>query len=407
MANDIIAALEIGTTMIRSVVCEIRDDDSISVLALSEIKSNGIRKGEIFDRNEAINSVKLALKELESNYRKSITSVIISLSGGDTECYFSDAISRIADPDENIPLEITLNDINNLSDIAKRISLPLNRIKLHSFNQYFKVDDINNVVNPLGMSCESLSLRVLTVHGKQSVVENFQKLVADVPIDCIYAVYSGVSSALAVTSKEMRKNGVIVINIGGGTTDYCVYHDNILKLCGTFTIGGDHITNDISAGLQIPVQSAEDVKIKDGNALFNLMERDRNISLPSGNEGFGGKIIRAVTLNTIIEARMQEIFELVKNEIDLKLSNLSYNGSVLITGGGSYLNGARDLSQKIFNLPSMIGKPINTQGLPSSNDGPMYSTLIGAVRYYKSHNKKIVQESRFKKIVNLFWGKTE
>ena len=97
----------------------------------------------------------------------------------------------------------------------------------------------------------------------------------------------------------------------------------------------------------------------------------------------------------------------MKNEIDLKLSNLSYNGSVLITGGGSYLNGARDLSQKIFNLPSMIGKPINTQGLPSSNDGPMYSTLIGAVRYYKSHNKKIVQESKFKKIVNLFWGKTE
>ena len=270
MTNDVIAALEIGTSMIRSVVCEIRDDDSISVLGLSEVKSNGIRKGEIFDRNEVIDSVKDALKELELNYRKNINSIIISLSGGNTECYFSDAVSRIADPNENIPQEILQDDIVNLSNIAKRVALPSSRIKLHSFNQYFKVDDIDNVVNPLGMTCESLSLQVLTVHGKQSIVENFQKLVADVPIDCIEAIYSGLSSALAVTTEAMRKTGVVVIDIGGGTTDYCIYHDNILKLCGTFTVGGDHITNDITAGLQIPVENAEEVKIREGNALLNF-----------------------------------------------------------------------------------------------------------------------------------------
>ena len=119
-------------------------------------------------------------------------------------------------------------------------------------------------------------------------------------------------------------------------------------MCGTFTVGGDHITNDIAAGLQIPVENAEEVKIREGNALLNLMERDRNISLPSTNNGFSGKIIRAITLNTIIEARMKEIFELVKSDIDHKLPNLPLSGGILITGGGSYLNGARDLSQKIF-----------------------------------------------------------
>lgn len=407
MTHNVIAALEIGTSAIRSVVCEIRDDDSISVLALSEVKSNGIRKGEIFDRNEVIDSVRLALKKLELNFRKSISSIIISLSGGNTECYFSDAISRIADPNENIAQEILIDDITELSNIAKRVALPSNRVRLHSFNQYFKVDDIDNVINPLGMSCESLSLKVLTIHGKQSIVDNFQKLVTDVPIDYIQAIYSGLSSALAVTNSAMRKSGVVVIDIGGGTTDYCIYHDNILKLCGTFTVGGDHITNDIAAGLQIPVENAEDVKIKEGNALLNLMERDRNISLPSSNNGFNGKIIRAVTLNTIIEARMEEIFQLVKNEIDQKLSNLSLSGGILITGGGSYLNGARDLSQKIFNLPSMIGKPIDTQGLPSVNDGPRFSALIGAVRYFKNNQKKISNPSKFNKFINLFWGKVK
>ena len=405
MTNDVIAALEIGTSMIRSVVCEIRDDDSISVLALSEVKSNGIRKGEIFDRNEVIDSVRHALKELELNYRKNINAIIISLSGGNTECYFSDAVSRIADPNENIPQEILQDDIVDLSNIAKRVALPSSRIKLHSFNQYFKVDDIDNVVNPLGMTCESLSLQVLTVHGKQSIVENFQKLVADVPIDCIEAIYSGLSSALAVTTEAMRKTGVVVIDIGGGTTDYCIYHDNILKLCGTFTVGGDHITNDIAAGLQIPVENAEEVKIREGNALLNLMERDRNISLPSTNNGFSGKIIRAITLNTIIEARMKEIFQLVKSDIDHKLPSLPLSGGILITGGGSYLNGARDLSQKIFNLPSMIGKPRDTQGLPSVNDGPRFSALIGAIRYFKNHEKKMTKSSNLKKILNLFWGK--
>ena len=186
---------------------------------------------------------------------------------------------------------------------------------------------------------------------------------------------------------------------------YCIYHDNILKLCGTFTVGGDHITNDIAAGLQIPVENAEDVKIREGNALLNLMERDRNISLPSTNNGFSGKIIRAITLNTIIEARMKEIFELVKSDIDHKLPNLPLSGGILITGGGSYLNGARDLSQKIFNLPSMIGKPRDTQGLPSVNDGPRFSALIGAIRYFKNHEKKITKSSKLKKIMNLFWGK--
>ena len=362
------------------------------------------RKGEIFDRNEVIDSVRDALKELELNYRKNINSIIISLSGGNTECYFSDAVSRIADPNENIPQEILQDDIVDLSNIAKRVALPSSRIKLHSFNQYFKVDDIDNVVNPLGMTCESLSLQVLTVHGKQSIVENFQKLVADVPIDYIEAIYSGLSSALAVTTEVMRKTGVVVIDIGG-VQQIIVFIMIISKLCGTFTVGGDHITNDIAAGLQIPVENAEDVKKREGNALLNLMERDRNISLPSTNNGFSGKIIRAITLNTIIEARMKEIFQLVKNEIDHKLPNLPLSGGILITGGGSYLNGARDLSQKIFNLPSMIGKPRDTQGLPSVNDGPRFSALIGAIRHFKNHEKKITKSSKLKKIMNLFWGK--
>ena len=406
MAKDISAILEIGTSKIRCLVGELREDNSISILASIEEESKGIKKGLISNRDNAVISVRSALKNIEKKYRKSIHSLVLVLSGGDTKCHYSDGIIRLADPDINIPQEVYSEDILDVLKISKHTVLPKNRTKLHSFHQYFKVDDISNVIDPLGMTCEELMVQMLTIHGKQSVIENFQKLILDIPIACSNAVYSGLASALAVTTEEMRSSGVLVIDIGGGTTDYCLYNDSLLKICGSFTVGGDHITNDIAAGLQIPVRSAEELKIKDGSALSNLMERDRNISMPSDTFGFKGKMIRAVTLNTIIEARMQEIYELIKNDINRSFKDITLGTGVLITGGGSYLNGSRDLAQKVFNIPCLYGKPIDVHGLTSSQESSKYSSLIGSIRYINTLEKKIDNPSIIQRILNLIWGKS-
>jgi cell division protein FtsA len=404
MAGDVTAVLEIGTCQIRCLVGEVREDQSISVLGYGEVDSQGIRKGEILDRDKVILAVRKALKTAEENTRKSIHSVVLVLSGGDATCVVSEGVHRIADASENKKQEIVEEDIADVLSIARRHVLPENRIRLHSLENYYTVDDIQEVIDPKGLSCEVLKVQVLTLHGKRSVVENFQKLVVDVPVVCADAVYSGIGSAWAVTNESMRKAGVLVIDLGGGTTDFTLYHNGVLQHCGSFTAGGSHVTNDIAKGLQIPEAQAEALKKKEGSALSNLMERDRNISIPSDTHGFNGKMIRAVTLNTIIQARMEEIFELVKDDVETFLLNKPLGAGVLLTGGGAFLDGTRDLGQKIFNAPCSFGKSIDVHGLSSKQSVPYYAPLIGAIRYTSSLEKKVENPSVFKRLFHLIWG---
>ena len=398
------AVLEIGTTTVRVMVGEVREDGEVSVIAIGETGSRGIRKGEIINRDDAIKSIRNAIKAAEENGRKSIHSVMLITSGGGAEAKKSTGIHKLVDPMDNQLSEVGQEDVDEVVEIARRVALPENRIKLHTLQQYFQVDDTINVTNPIGMASEELRVDMLTIHGKRSAVDNFRKIVDDAPIQCNDAVFGGLCSAVAVLNDEQKKAGVLVIDIGGGTTDFTLYHDGFIQAAGSFPVGGDHITNDISVGLQIPIGQAEAVKVKDGSALTNLMERDHNISIPAASQAFSGKMVRAVTLNTIVNARMEEIFSLVKERIDLECPNVPLSAGVLLTGGGSFLNGVRDLGQKVFNVPCTHGKPYFVHGLPSAKTGPLYAAHVGAMRYAASL-KTVVEKPPFgKRLMNALWG---
>jgi cell division protein FtsA len=404
MALEATAVLEIGTSTVRVMVGELRDDGVVSVIGIGEAESRGIRKGEIINRDDAIACVRKAIKDAEENRRKSIHSVMLVTSGGQAEAKKSIGIHKLVDPADNQLSEVDEDDVAEVVEVARKVSLPENRIKLHTLQQYYQVDDTMHVTNPVGMAGEELRVDMLTIHGKRSAVDNFRKIVDDAPIACSDAVFSGLCSAMAVVNDEQKKAGVLVIDIGGGTTDYALYHDGYLQGAGSFAIGGDHVTNDIAVGLQIPLGQAESVKKKDGSALTNLMERDHNISIPTASQGFGGKMVRAITLNTIINARMDEILSLVKEQIDHRCPNVPLSAGVLLTGGGAFLNGARDLGQKIFNVPCVHGKPFDVQGLSSAKDGPLYACHVGAIRYAASLRVVEDKPSLGKKMLKLFWG---
>jgi len=404
MALDATAVLEIGTSTIRVMVGELRDDNVVSVIGMGETDSRGIRKGEIINRDDAIKCVRAALKSAEENRRKAIHSVLLVTSGGQAQAKKSTGIHKLVDPRDNQLSEVDNDAVAEVIEVARKVSLPENRIKLHTLQQYFQVDDTLNITNPVGMAGEELRVDMLTIHGKRSAVDNFRKIVDDAPIICNDAVFSGLCSAMAVVTDEQKKAGVLVVDVGGGTTDFTLYHDGFIQAAGSFAVGGDHVTNDVAVGLQIPLGQAEMVKKKDGSALTNLMERDHNISIPAASQGFSGKMVRAVTLNTIINARMEEVFQLVKDQVDLQCPNVPLSAGVLLTGGGSYLNGARDLGQKVFNVPCTHGKPYDVQGLPSAKDGPLYACHVGAIRYAASLNKPVEKPSLGQKLVKFFWG---
>ena len=300
--------------------------------------------------------------------------------------------------------EVDERDVDEAVEIARRIALPDNRIRLHTLQQYFQVDDTLNVTSPVGMAGEELRVDMLTIHGKRSAVDNFRKIVDDVPITCTDAVFSGLCASLAVVSDEQKKAGVLVIDIGGGTTDFVLCYDGFVLTAGSFAVGGDHVTNDISIGLQIPRAQAEFIKKKEGCALTNLMERDHNISIPAATHGFGGKMVRSITLNTIINARMDEILTLVKEQVDRQCPNVPLGAGVLLTGGGSLLNGARDLGQKVFNVPCMYGKPFDVQGLSTAKEGPLYAGHVGAIRYAASLRTVEEKPSIRHRLIRALWG---
>jgi cell division protein FtsA len=404
MAHETSAVLEIGTSHIRVLAGELRDDGYVSVVGIGEEESRGIRKGEIVNRDDAIKSVRKAIKKAEDNQRRSIHSVILITSGGEAEAKLSTGIHKLVDPVENRISEIVEEDVAEVVEVARKVALPDNRIKLHTLQQYFQVDDVMHVTDPVRMACEELRVDMLTIHGKRSTVENFRKVVEDAPIGCSDALFSGLCAGAAVISDEQKKAGVLVIDIGGGTTDYVLYHDGYIQTAGSLAVGGDHVTNDIAVGLQIPTGQAEQIKKKEGSALTNLMERDHNISIPATSQGFGGRMVRAVTLNTIINARMDEIFTLVKDQIDVRCPNVPLTAGVLLTGGGSFLNGARDLGQKVFNVPCIHGKPFNVNGLPSAKDGPLYASHVGAIRHAASLRKVEAKPSLKQQLIRVFWG---
>ncbi|MEN7973674.1 MAG: cell division protein FtsA [Verrucomicrobiota bacterium] len=403
MSIESIAVLEIGTSTVRVVVGELRDDDIVTITGLGEAESRGIRKGEIINRDHAIKSVRAALKSAEEDGRRGIHSVVFITSGGQAESKSSTGILKLVDPEDNQLSEIGTDDVDDIVEVARKVALPENRIKLHTLQQYFQVDDMFNLTSPVGLAGEELRLDMLTVHGKRSTVDNFRKLVEDTPIACSDAAFSGLCSAIAVANDEQRKAGVLVIDIGGGTTDFVLYHDGLVQTAGSLGVGGEHVTNDIAIGLKIPSSQAEHVKLRDGSALTNLMERDHNISIPA-QQGFPGKMVRAVTLNTIINARMEEIFMLVKESVDQRCPNVPLSAGVLLAGGGSFLAGARDLGQKVFNVPCSHGKPNDVHGLPSAKDAPRYAAHVGCIRYAASLQEKEEKPTLGKKLIKLFWG---
>lgn len=403
MANETTTVLEIGTSTVRVLAGELRNDGIVTVTGIGETQSKGIRKGEIINRDQAVTCVRAAIKAAEESLRKNIHSVHLITSGGQAGSKTSTGILKLVDPEDNQLSEITADDIDDVVEVARKVALPESRIKLHTLQQYFQVDDMLNVTSPIGLAGEELRLDMLTIHGKRSSVDNFRKIVEDAPIQCTDAIFSGLCSAIAVVNDEQKKAGVLVIDIGGGTTDFVLYHDGLVQTAASLAVGGEHVTNDIAIGLKIPSGQAELVKLRDGSALTNLMERDHNIAIPA-QQGFPGRMVRAVTLNTIINARMEEMFMLVKEHIERHCPNVPMSAGVMITGGGAFLNGARDLGQKVFNVPCSHGKPMNVQGLPSAKDSPLYAAHIGCIRYIASLLVKEEKPTMGSKLIKLLWG---
>lgn len=371
-----VIALELGTTKVRALAGEAREDDHLMILGLGECSSRGISKSEVIDFDAALSCARQALHLAEENAGVSIKQVHLLVKGG----HLRTLINRGSIPILNRGGEINRDDIEHVMDTARAVNLPGEQEILHSIGQHFYVDDQRGVINPEGMEGAKLAVDMMMVHGSRTRLRNLVNVVRSVPVDVQDVAFSGLCTALAVLGPEEKSQGALVIDLGGGSTDYVAYAGSAIAAAGSIAVGGDHVTNDLARGLQVTLPQAERLKEEFGSGVVDLAHRGDHVDL-SAEGGPRSRLVRLGDLQTITSLRLEETLTLIREELE-KRDLLHYLGSgVFLTGGGAYLSRAVPLAERVFNLPCQLGKPRDVSGLAVATDGPEYAAPIGMLRY--------------------------
>jgi cell division protein FtsA len=375
-SNDLMVGLEIGTSKICVVVGEARPDGTTKILGVGQAPSRGVRKGEIVDFETAMKCVHEAVVDAEQKSDVMIRSVYVAIAGAHIQAFNNRGCVVL--PEERD--EIDEQDIEDVKVNAREVSIPAQNAFLHSIIQHYHVDGQGDVLNPVGMLGHKLEADFHIIHGVRTRIQNTIRCVKELPLEVEDVVFSALASAQVVLTQHQKNLGAIVIDIGGGTTDYIVYVDGAVKQSGVLAVGGDHITNDISMGLRIPMTRAEKLKVEEGSVTLGNCLPGETILLKD-DSGFAGKEVERETLNTIINLRMRESFDLLKRQLDEETFFNFAGAGIFITGGCSLLNGIDHLAQEVFEMPAHVAHAQTMSGLTSAFENPQFSTAIGLIKY--------------------------
>src|SRR2546421_8736922 len=360
-SNNLMIGLEIGTSKICVVVGESRPDGTVKILGVGQTPSRGVRKGEIVDFETAMKCVHEAVVDAEQKSDVMIRSVYVAIAGGHIQSFNNRGCVML--PEERD--EIDEQDVEDVKVNAREVSIPAPNAFLHSIIQHYHVDGQDGVLNPVGMLGEKLEADFHIIHGVRTRIQNTIRCVKELPLEVEDVVFNPLASAQVVLTQQHKNMGALVIDMGGGTTDYILYVDGAVKQSGTLGIGGDHITNDISMALRIPMARAEKLKLEEGSCVLGNCLPGETILLKD-DSGFAGKEIERETLNTIIHLRLRETFELLKRTLDEE-SFINYVGEgISITRGCSLLQGIAHHAHGIFAIPARVARAQTMSGLTSA-----------------------------------------
>ena len=375
-SGDLIVGLEIGTSKICVVVGETRPDGTLKILGVGQAPSRGVRKGEIVDFETAMKCVHEAVVDAEQKSDVMIRSVYVAVAGGHIQGFNNRGCVMLPEDRD----EIDDQDVEDVKVNAREVSIPAPNAFLHSIIQHYHVDGQDGVLNPVGMLGQKLEADFHIIHGVRTRIQNTIRCVKELPLEVEDVVFSALASAQVVLTQHQKNLGALVVDVGGGTTDYILYVDGAVKQSGVLAVGGDHITNDISMGLRIPMARAEKLKTEEGSCVLGNCLPGETIVLKD-DSGFAGKEIERETLNTIIHLRLRETFELLKRTVEEE-PFINYVGAgIFITGGCSLLSGIDHLAGEVFEMPAHVAHAQTTSGLTSAAENPQFSTAIGLLKY--------------------------
>jgi cell division protein FtsA len=374
--SDILVGVEVGTSKVCCVVGETGREGSLRILGVGVAPSRGVRKGEIVDLAIATECVHDAISDAETNSDAEIGSVSVAVTGSHVKSFNSRGAILIP-PDR---FEIDEEDIQEVAVKAREVNIPTENFFLHSLIQHYYVDGQEGVLNPLGMVGRKLEADFHIVHGVKTRLQNTLRCIREAGVQIDEVVVNSLASAQAVLDQHHKDLGALVIDMGGGVTDYIVYENGAVHHSGVLAVGGDHISNDISLGLRIPLTRAERLKVEEGSAKMGEAKPGEMIVLKN-DAGFSGKEVEREMLNTIIHARVRESFELIRRQIEQEVPLHLLGGGVMLTGGTSLLRGIKEVAESVFEMPVHLAREVGVSGPKSILNNPQYSTAIGLVKF--------------------------
>ena len=374
--DSILVGLEIGTSKICVVVGENKGDGTLSIIGVGQAPSRGIRKGEIVDFDTVQKCVREALVDAEEKSDVMIESVYLGITGSHITSFNNRGVVNIQEDQD----EIDESDCELVKASAQEVSLPPPNTLIHSILQHYYVDGQEGILNPVGLMGARLEADYHIIHGIKNRIQNTIKCVKELDIEVEDIVFNPYATAQVVLDLHQKNLGALVIDIGGGTTDYIVYVEGVVKQSGALAVGGDHINNDISMGLRIPLARAERLKLDEGSALIGNELPGETVFL-KGDHGFIGKEIDREMLNTIIHLRVREILEMLRRKL-VEESYLHLLGAgIFITGGTSHLKRIKELAHDVFEMPVHLTHAHTDAGVTAVYENPQFSTAIGLVRH--------------------------
>jgi len=388
--DKLLVGLDIGTTKICVIVGEIVEDKHIDIIGIGTHPSKGLKKGMVVNIDSTVESVKRAVEEAELMAGVEINSVYTGIAGGHIQGLNGRGVIAVKEG------EITRADIERVLEAAKVVSIPIDREILHVIPQEFIVDGQDGIRDPLGMSGTRLEVCVHIITGAVTSAQNIVKCVKKAGLETVDVVLQPLASSEAVLTQEEKDLGVLVVDIGGGTTDMAIFVEGAVRHTAVLPIGGNHLTNDIAIGLRTPPLEAEKLKIRYGCALTELVKENETVEVTSVG-GRAPRIMSRQLLSEVIEPRAEEIFTLVAAEIEKAGFEDKVPSGVVLTGGTSLTPGMIELCEQILNLPTRIGTPSNLGGLIDIVRSPVYATGVGLLLYAYQNQATKMAVSHYKR----------
>ncbi len=382
-ASSIIVGLEIGTSKVCAVVGDLSADGALNIVGLGQARSRGVRKGEICDAPLAEEDVRQAVVEAEQMADVEIRSVYLGVSGGHVRGFNNRGVHPVVSADR----EISEADVQDVIKNAKTINLPAQNHVIHAIRQHFLVDGQDGITNPVGMLGAKVEVDVHVVHGSVNRLQNAIRTVKGLQLEVDDIVFNGLASSLALLTNEQKELGSLVIDIGGGATEFVVYANGIIKHTGVLAVGGDHISNDLAYGLKVPLSRAEKLKLEHGAALLEETDKGQTITL-SNELGLPLKVLSLENLRRIMSLRLEEIFQLILQDLE-QAEALDYlRAGAFLCGGGARIPNIAKLAEQILDIPASVGKTNSISGLKSALDQPEFATAIGLVKFGSFQQRK-------------------